>query len=202
MARAPGARIDGRVDWHRTGGRPTAGQRLLGGAIGLVRGWLGFLLFGIVLLLLARAFFARATGRLAGAPWPSLGTGFAVLVGLPVVALFALVLGLVIGGWWLGAFGLVAWCFGLTAGYVVSALCVGRGLGRRLGRGGAGVDAAPGYGALAVGLLVLGVLTLVPWLGVLVKVGAAVFGVGAMALALFARASAPAPATSASRPAA
>jgi len=72
----------------------------------------------------------------------------------------------------------VLYFFALALGYVVTATMAGRWILTRAGR------PRPGFGwALVLGLIGLGILTAVPYLGPLVGSCAALFGLGALALA-------------------
>jgi hypothetical protein len=127
---------------------------------------------------------ARAIDTLRALPWPSLGIGAAILVITPIVALIIFIIGLLIGGWWLGVLLVPIWILVLAVGYVVSGFLLGRLLFARLGWGGY-------HDALALlgGLFVLTVLGLIPVLGWLVGLAALVFGAGALALTVSQRTS-------------
>jgi len=147
------------------------------GFLGWLRELIGFFALGLLLILLLPRISARAIDTLRSQPWPSLGIGAAILVITPIVALIVFIIGVLIGGWWLGVLLLPIWILVLAIGYVVSGFLVGRLLFARLGW-------ASYHDALALlgGLFVLTVLGLLPVLGGLIGLAALVFGAGALAL--------------------
>jgi hypothetical protein len=99
------------------------------------------------------------------------------------VALIVFVIGILIGGWWLGALLIPLWILVLAAGYAISGFLLGRLIFARLGWG-------RYHDALALlgGLFVLTVVGLIPVIGWLVSVAALVLGAGALALVVSRRA--------------
>jgi cytoskeletal protein CcmA (bactofilin family) len=169
-----GARVAGTTTRHT----PTdQGGSAGNGFLGWLRELIGFFALGMLLIFLLPSVSARAIDTLRAQPWPSLGIGAAILVITPIVALIAIVIGVLIGGWWLGVLLLPIWILVLAIGYVVSGFLVGRLLFARLGWAGY-------HDALALlgGLFVLTVLGLLPLLGGLIGLAALVFGAGALAL--------------------
>jgi hypothetical protein len=144
--------------------------------LALIRGFIGLALLGILLVLA----FPRAMTTTAATVqfrWAaSLGLGFALLVGIPVLAVLVFGVGLVIGGWWIGVALLSLYAMLAVVGYVTAALWVGLAATR------VNKSAAHPVLALLLGLLVLGVATIIPVLGGLVVLGAIVLGIGAVAL--------------------
>lgn len=157
--------------------------------LGWLRGFVGLALFGVIAALVFPRGVTSAASTVERHWLASLGLGFAMLVGLPVLALLVLVIGVFVGGWWIGLFALATYAVLLVLGYVTFAEWVGQAVLRvsRL--------AAHPAAALLLGLLVLGVATLIPVLGGLLTFAATVFGVGAMTLsgwrAYYARAASP-----------
>ncbi len=93
-----------------------------------------------------------------------------------MLAVLVFGLGLVIGGWWIGLVLLTLYAILAVAGYLavaewlgLAALCISK------------VEARPVW-ALLLGLLILGLATVIPVLGGLVVFGAIVFGIGAVTL--------------------
>jgi cytoskeletal protein CcmA (bactofilin family) len=170
---ANGARVAGTTTRHT----PTDGRDASNGFLGWLRELIGFFALGLLLIFLLPGVSARAIDRLRAQPWPSLGIGAAILVITPIVALIVFIIGVLIGGWWLGVLLIPIWILVLAAGYVVSGYLVGRLLFARLGWAGY-------HDALALlgGLFVLTVLGLLPVLGGLIGLAAVVFGAGALAL--------------------
>jgi hypothetical protein len=153
------------------------------GFIGWLRGLIGIFALGLLFLLLLPGPSTRAIDTLRAQPWASLGIGAAILVVPPIVALIVFIVGIFIGGWWLGLLLIPLWILALAVGYVVSGFLLGRLIFARLGWG--------GYHdviALLGGLVVLTVVGLIPVLGGLVGLAALIFGAGALALMVTQRA--------------
>ena len=153
------------------------------GFLGWLRGLIGTFALGVLLLLLLPRFSTRSIDTLRAEPWASLGIGEAILVVTPIVALIVFIVGLLLGGWWLGLLLIPLWILALAIGYVVSGFLLGRLIFARLGWG--------GYHdvlALLAGLFVLTVVGLVPLVGWLVSLAAFVAGAGAVALVVTRRA--------------
>ena len=161
----------------------------------VVRRYIALLIVGLALLILAPNFVGRASGQLGQRPWTGLGVGVLTLIGFPLVILLligiailvAILLGLVtlgglgaavvvIGG--AGAVSLAALFF-LVLTYltqVVVALTSGRWLLARL-------SPQPQEGSLVpllLGLLLVVVLTAIPFLGLLATLVIVLFGLGAL----------------------
>ena len=169
-----GAHVAGTTIRHTP---PDQGGGASNGFIAWLRELIGLFVLGLILIFLLPGIATRAIDTLRAQPWPSLGIGAAILVITPIVALIVFVLGLLIGGWWLGALLIPIWLLVLAVGYVVAAFLVGRLLFARLGWGGY-------HDALALlgGLFVLTILGLIPVIGWLVGLAAIIFGAGALAL--------------------
>jgi hypothetical protein len=168
---APTAVVDGRVRSVRSldinFGEFTVVSRLL---VWLATSVSSFLLGLLVILFVPRAVDATARAGIdrLGA---SIGFGFLVLIGVPIVAVIAIAIlvGIPFGIGVLMALGLLYW-LGYTAGAYT--------LGRRL-------LAAPTHRLLAflVGWGILRLLALIPVAGGLIWLGATVWGLGALVLA-------------------
>jgi hypothetical protein len=165
---------------------------MAGGAM-LVFGisWLVFvaslmILSNVLILVLPRSSFTAAR-TIGGAPWKSLGLGFALLIGAPVTMaiLAATVIGIslsvVAGAVYLS---LVAF------GFFVSAIALGR-FGAQLIRWNGEGSTGGRIAVLGAGLLVLSVTALVPVLGFLSTLAALVFGIGALTLVFYRARTAP-----------
>jgi hypothetical protein len=175
-----GARVAGTT----TRRAPTDANSPGNGFLGWLRELIGLFALGLLMIFLLPGISARAIDTLRALPWPSLGIGAAILVITPIVAVIIFIIGLLIGGWWLGVLLVPIWILVLAVGYVVSGFLLGRLLFARLGWGGY-------HDALALlgGLFVLTVLGLIPVLGWLVGLAALVFGAGALALTVSQRTS-------------
>jgi hypothetical protein len=168
-----GARVAGTTTRHT----PTDGNRAGTAFLDWLRELIGFFALGLILIFLLPGIATRAIDTLRAQPWPSLGIGAAILIITPIVALIVFIIGVLIGGWWLGALLIPIWLLMLAVGYVVSAFLLGRLVFARLGWSGY-------HDALALlgGLFVLTVVGLLPVLGGLIGLAAIVFGAGAAAL--------------------
>ena len=174
-----GAHVAGTTTRHI----PTDGRGAANGFLDWLRQLVGLFALGLILIFLLPGIATRAIDLLRAQPWPSLGIGAALVVITPIVALIVFILGLLIGGWWLGVLLIPIWLLLLAVGYVVTAFLVGRLLFARLGWGGY-------HDALALlgGLFVLTVAGLIPVIGWLIGLAAVVFGAGALALVVSRRA--------------
>ena len=175
-----GARVAGTTTRHM----PTDANSARNGFLGWLRELIGLFALGLLMIFLLPGLSARAIDTLRALPWPSLGIGAAILVITPLVALIIFIIGLLIGGWWLGVLLVPIWILVLAVGYVVSGFLLGRLLFAQLGWGGY-------HDALALlgGLFVLTILGLIPILGGLVGLAAVVMGAGALALTVSQRTS-------------
>src|SRR5881628_633317 len=178
---ANGASVAGTTTRHTPTERGTGG--VAGGFLGWLRGLIGIFALGVLLLLLLPRFSTRSIDILRAEPWASLGIGAAILVVTPIVALLVFIVGLLVGGWWLGLLLIPLWILALAIGYVVSGFLLGRLIFARLGWG-----QYHDVLALLGGLFVLTVVGLVPLIGWLVSLAAFVAGAGAVALVISRRA--------------
>ncbi len=169
---------------------PTAGQRVLD----LIRRYVSILAVGTLLLWLAPRALRAAADVVRGRPLPSLGAGLLGIVGAAVLALavilvtvlVAIVLGLLgfgalVGATILGgilAVGVIAFGLFLIVGFGAQA-AVGTSLGRLVLR-----TDGRGFGALALGVLVVVLLTAIPLVGGWLQLLVVLLGLGALLLAL------------------
>lgn len=148
-----------------------------------VLGWIqtlvGFFLLGALVFLLAPRFNSKAVEALHKEPWSRLGIGLAIVVAVPIVALVAFVLGLLVGGWWLALFLIGAYAFALALGFTLAGEMTGRFLLDLLGQ-----RTAHPIVALIVGLVVLLIVTSIPLIGWLVGLLAVIYGAGVLIMAL------------------
>jgi hypothetical protein len=183
---APGATVGGKVEqrpseWQ---GRPDP----LGPVYGWIRAFIGLVALGLVLVLLFPRYTERAVSTLRASPWASLGLGAATMIGAPIAAILLFMIGLLIGGWWIGLILLSIYLMVVVSSFPIAGMLVGRWLLERFGKSRAGA-----IGALVLGLALLLLAGVIPFLGALVLLAALLFGAGALVLAaLRARRSAPA----------
>lgn len=128
---APGATVHGAVARHdppRLGLWPAPFGGLLGSgaaAIGWLRGLVGLGLLGLAFVALAPGYSRRTADTLGRSPWLSLRLGAAALLGIPLAALAAFGIGLVVGGWWVALLALALYVLALALGLAAGGLFVG-----------------------------------------------------------------------------
>ena len=147
------------------------------GFLSWLRGLIGIVGLGLLRIFLLPGLSSRAIDTERAQPWASFGIGAAILVITPIVALIVFIVGIIIGGWWLGLLLIPLWILALAVGYAVSGFLLGRLIFARLGWG-RYHDAF----ALLGGLFVLTVVALIPVIGWLIGLVAVMLGVGALAL--------------------
>lgn len=173
---APTASVGGAM--QRTPAPVTANPWQVGGidTLALLRGFVGLAVLGLLLVFAFPRAAASASATLER-QWPtSLGLGLVVLLGTPIIAVAIFVVGLLIGGWWIGLMLLGAYSTVGVVGYLACAEWVGM-TAMRMAK-----SAANPIWAVLLGLLILALLSLIPVLGGLIVLAAVVFGVGAVAL--------------------
>ena len=174
-----GAQVTGTTTRHTPANQGTATN----GLVGWLRALIGIFALGLLFILLLPRFGTRSIDVLRAEPWLSLGIGAVILVATPIVAVIVFIIGLLIGGWWLGLLLIPLWILTLAVGYVVSSFLLGRLVFAQLGWG-----RYHDILALLGGVFILAVVTLVPIIGWLVGLAAVAFGTGALALAVSRRA--------------
>jgi hypothetical protein len=116
-----------------------------------------------------------ATGRIR--PWSRLGIGLSLLIALPVLGVATFVVGLPVGLWWLGLLLLMIFACVFAVSLAMTGLIIGAWLLHTpRGRG------LPTLIGLGIGLLLLSALGVLPVVGSLVNVVAAIYGAGAVAM--------------------
>jgi cytoskeletal protein CcmA (bactofilin family) len=177
VVKASGASVAGTTTRHAARNAGVGGR----GAVFLdwLRTLIGFFALGLLLVLLAPAFSLKTAEILQRSPWASLGIGAAVLVLTPILALIVFIVGLLIGGWWIGLLLIAVYLLALGLAFVVSGYFLGRIVSTRLGW--SHIHAA---WVLLGGLFVLTVVGLIPVLGGLVGLAAVLFGLGTLSMAV------------------
>jgi cytoskeletal protein CcmA (bactofilin family) len=147
-------------------------------AIDWVRGLIPLLALGLFLVFFFPAFSRRSGEAIVRSPLLSLGIGAGICIGLPILAVLIFIAGTIVGGWWLGLIALAFYFAAIAVSVPVAALGLGASILRLTQR--------PAHLAVAllVGLVVLLLLGLVPYLGPIVIVLAVLFGLGATAMAI------------------
>ena len=185
----PAARIDGDITFIRS----EMTDEMFGGAFAGVGAGSLLFLFGMVLLGAVHLMLLPGAARLVtqgmrDRPGRALATGAAVFVGTPFLAV---VLAITIIGIPVTIFLVALFIAALFAAYLSASLLTGQVIAR-LVRSNAEDRSWPRVAALAVGLLVLSVLGLVPFLGPLIVIAALMLGLGSLVLqVLSARRAAP-----------
>jgi cytoskeletal protein CcmA (bactofilin family) len=143
-----------------------------------LKGLIGLLILGILVVFFFPGFSRRAGEALVRSPWLTLGIGALVLIGLPILSILFFAVGALIGGWWIGFVVLAMFGVVLALGIPVAAVGVGGALLRIAHR------PVPVWLALIIGLIVLLLVALIPILGGLVIFCALLFGMGATTMAV------------------
>jgi cytoskeletal protein CcmA (bactofilin family) len=143
-----------------------------------LRGLIGLLILGILVVFFFPGFSRRAGEALVHSPWLTLAIGALVLVGLPILSIVFFAVGALIGGWWIGFVVLALFVVVLALSIPVAAVGVGGALLRVARR------PVPVWFALFIGLIALLLVALIPILGGIVIFCALLFGMGATTIAV------------------
>ncbi|MBE0477111.1 MAG: hypothetical protein IBX62_08455 [Coriobacteriia bacterium] len=145
-----------------------------------IRGLIGMALLALLVTLLFPYFSLASSEEIRVRPGPSVGIGAALFFGTPFVAMITLIIGIFVGGWWIGLMLLALYLIALAVAVVVAAVFVGSLALRALARG----SVLPVWAAL-LGLLILWLIRIVPILGSIVLFVAMLFGLGAAVITLW-----------------
>ncbi len=143
-----------------------------------LKGLIGLLILGILVVFFFPGFARRAGEALVHSPWLTLAIGALVLVGLPIISIVFFAVGALIGGWWIGFVVLSLFVVVLALSIPIAAVGVGGAVLRVARR------PVPVWLALLIGLIVLLLVALIPILGGLVIFCALLFGMGATTIAV------------------
>lgn len=171
-----GAQIRGTVE-QREPSRPERAEDRTNPIVGWFQTLIGLFLTGLLFVLLLPGFSARTVDTLRRSPWASLGLGALSFLVVPFAAILLFALGLFVGGWWIGLFLLALFAIAMVLGFVVAGLFTGQQVVERAGR-----PDIPILVALAIGLAILLLIGVVPFLGPLVAIVATLFGLGTLVL--------------------
>ncbi len=136
-----------------------------------------FVLFGLVLLGLMPRFAVEATDA-AENLGASFGLGVLVLPGVLIAAIIACI---TVIGLWVGISTLLMWFIALLSAEVVVGSIVGRWIMGRVS------EFWPMVGRMAVGIIVVRIITTLPWLGPWARLAVLLWGMGAISLSLYRR---------------
>lgn len=175
VQRASSATVAGPVDFQRVQERP----RPLLFFFGWLRTLIGTFVLALLLVLVWPSWTARTSSTIRTAPWRSLGTGILLAFGVPLAAVVVFLLGLLVGGWWLGLALLGLYALAIAVTFPMVGLFLGRLLL------GAGSERTPGtrLAAAALGLAILLFFVHIPGLGAIIALLTILFGLGAILLA-------------------
>jgi len=160
------------VGTHRL---PDVKERLtLVGFWGRVIGFLMTLVFGIIIVLLAPRRMKAVTESIRTRPWASLGWGVIILIFTPIAAgiVCITIIGLPLGLITLVLYGIAIYLTQLFAGLLIGQLIIGSSKGVE--------TRAALVGALALGLAILSLLRLIPYLDFVIGLATVLFGLGAI----------------------
>ncbi|MFC2048582.1 hypothetical protein ACFLSK_04055, partial [Chloroflexota bacterium] len=128
----------------------------------------------IIIVLLAPRRMKAITESIRTRPWPSLGWGAVILFATPIAALIVCVtvIGLPLGLITLALYAIAIYLTQLFVGLLIGQLIIGafRGVETK----------AALVGALALGLAILSLLKLIPYVGFFIGLAAILFGLGAI----------------------
>jgi cytoskeletal protein CcmA (bactofilin family) len=144
-----------------------------------LKGLVGFAAIGLLLTLLLPRFSANTLQTARTAFWSSLGVGFALFVGMPIAAAVVFILGIFVGGWMLGFALLAIYAMACAVGYTYAAILTGNVLVQTMKQ-------RPQHLVwnMLEGLAILGLISLIPFVGGLVEFLACVLGLGAFTLTI------------------
>jgi hypothetical protein len=142
-----------------------------------IKGLVGLGVIGLLFTLLLPRFSENTVELARTGFWSSLGVGFALFIGAPILAIVLFILGIIVGGWMLGVALLAVYAMACAVGYTFSAMLIGKMMVQALHQ-----PVQHLSWNLVEGLALLGLIGLVPVLGGLVSLLACTFGLGAFAL--------------------
>jgi len=148
------------------------------GIQGKLLGFLMILVVGIIVILLASGRVSAMADSIRTKPWPSLGWGALVLFVIPIAALIVIVtiIGLPVGLIALVLYGIAVYLSQIPVGFLIGRLIIRRN-GEIESRG-------LMIGALALGLAILLVLGLIPYVGGVVMLLTIIFGLGSVVVSV------------------
>lgn len=175
---APGA-VAGSVSTTLSAPPRTKWPSLMSATFGWLRTVVGLFALGLLLLLTVPGFTRRASDKIGVSPWISLGSGVALLVAVPFVAVLALIIGAFIGGWWLALGLLAVYSLALPIGYVLASLFLAGFIAER------GAKLHPHViWLLLAGVVLLTLAGHIPYVGPWLTFAAVLFGFGAFGATL------------------
>jgi hypothetical protein len=175
-----GARLGGTTT-HNVPEKPAAPSPFanMGGKL---LGFIMILVAGIIVILLAPRWISAMADSIRTKPWPSLGWGALALIAIPIAAIIVIItiIGLPVGLMALVLFGIAVYLSQIPVGFLIGRLIIRRN-GEIESRG-------LMIGALALGLAILLVLGLIPYIGGLFMLLTIIFGLGSVVVWAWSRA--------------
>jgi hypothetical protein len=157
-------------------------NRALDYFIGWIRGVVGLFVLGLLLELLSPGIGGRTMAAVTRSPAMSLLWGIVLFVLLPLVAVIVFVLGLIVGGWWIGTIIIAVYGMALISSVALAGIAIGRWLLERFGR-----PTVHFAWALLLGVSLLALVGLVPLAGGLLVGLITLFAFGGLVLSMFGR---------------
>jgi len=180
---APGAIVRGSVERHQLPSLPGLNELGQGAVTSQIAiSWpsteVGVFLMGLAYVLLFPTFAHLTIGAIWRRPWKSLALGVVLLIDGPLLAILLFIVGLSIGGWWLGFILLGLYGIALILAYISTALFIGNVLFSLAGR------SSPHLAVVLLsGLIVLTLFCQLPIVGGVIRFVALVMGLGALGIA-------------------
>jgi hypothetical protein len=140
-----------------------------------LRGLVAFTVIGWLLLLVVPGLKGRAVDATRSIPLRRLGMGVILALDIPLASLVAIVIGLPIGLWWVGVLGLLLFLVLAAAGFAFTGLQIGRLAFDRFGW-----ERVTSFASVPVGVAVLCLIGLLPYVGGILSLLATVYGIGSL----------------------
>jgi cytoskeletal protein CcmA (bactofilin family) len=172
-----GAQIEGTIS-HQAGMEWPFRGGLISTALGHLLAFLMILLIGIVIVVLAPRRMALMANTIKTKPWFSLGWGAILLFGVPIAAI---IVSFTIVGIPLALIALVLYGIAIYLAQIPVALFIGRWI---IGYFAKTDSRGVMVGALALGLAILCLLRMIPYVGVFIWLAAVLFGLGGALVSL------------------
>lgn len=166
------------TDNRQSRGPDSVAGAILGAILGWIQSFVGFLILGLLMVFALPGLMKHGSQAVINRLPLSLGVGLFVFFGTPMAAGFVFVVGLFVGAWWLAFVLFAVYGLLLLAGTVVGSLAVGRAL---LTRATASDEPALAW-SLLLGLVVVWIVAVVPFLGWLAAWAVMLTGAGALVL--------------------
>lgn len=173
----PGASVGGKITKLAPSGQvaPSPTEGIVGLFIGRLRYLVAPLVLGIILFFVAPKLLDNTSSTIRRKPWASLGWGLLVLIVTPIVGVIIFVIGLIIGGVTVSLALLAIYALLLIVAIVFVATFIGQTIlaSRHRSRWWLLL-------ALLVGVIVLDVVTVLPFIGPWIALFVVIFGIGAI----------------------